>query len=238
MLPRWRVHLRLARSVLVWIEVDRLVHRLNLLMLRSLWLLNFLAIELVCTEATYCRTLLKEGVRADRFLLLCRLQLQFAGSLRRLGYRWLADVSTDIAAVQFAIWHVTFTPGSDILCPQSYHWLIGRASSVLVGWVTKFHRLRDSSAGKGIEVLVRLIKWLAPRTFLLSDTVLAMKVRISVYMSWRDWLLFLVRLATLWKADWSVLNGWSLLLMATNQLRTIDFLRDGVVHSIVSIESR
>ena len=72
-------------------------------MLRSLWLLNFLTIELVCTEATYCRTLLKEGVRADRFLLLCRLQLQFAGSLRRLGYRWLADVSTDIAAVQFAI---------------------------------------------------------------------------------------------------------------------------------------
>ena len=238
MLPWWRVHLRLARSVLVWIEVDRLVHRLNLLMLRGLRLLNLLAVELVCTETTYCRTLLKEGIRADWLLLLCRLQLQFARSLRRLRYRWLAYVSADIAAVNFAIWYVTFTPGSDILCPQSYHWLIGRASSVLVARVPELHRLRYASACKWIEVLVRLIKWLAPRTFLLSNTVLAVEVRISMKMSWRDWLLFLVRLATLWKADRSILDGWSLLLMTTNQLRPIDFLRDRVVHSIVSVESR
>ena len=74
-LARRGVHLRLARPVLVRIEIHRLVHRLDLLLLRSLWLLDLLAVELMRAEATDRWTLLKEGVRADRLLLLRRLQL-------------------------------------------------------------------------------------------------------------------------------------------------------------------
>ena len=71
------------------------------------------------------------------------------------------------------------------------------ASRVELARVRELHRLRNASAGKGIEVFVRLVEWLASRPLLLRDAVLAVQVRISVEVCRGDRLLFLVRLATL-----------------------------------------